>query len=62
MVRVGGMDPDKRQEIVETESFLIDGQNGMGGPCNRQERVETESFLIDGQRWYGGDLVTDKKW
>ena len=31
MVRVGGMDPDKRQEIVETESFLIDGQNGMGG-------------------------------
>ena len=42
MVRVGGMDPDKRQEIVETESFLIDGQNGMGGPCNRQEMVENK--------------------
>ena len=46
----GGMDPDKRQEMV------------WGGPCNRQEMVVTESFLINGQKWYGGDLVTDKKW
>ena len=48
MVRVGGMDPDKRQEMVETESMINRNVKGGGGnPDKRQEMVDTESFLID---------------
>ena len=41
------MDPDKRQEMVETESMINRNVKGGGNPDKRQEMVDTESFLID---------------